>query len=68
MLTVIGHSVLHPGLKLEYFRIQEWEQEWIDAAKNLTREEYIASYENKEGSDTPDRDLGNSQVRLLTLP
>jgi hypothetical protein len=36
VLTVIGHSVLHPCLKLEYFRIQEWEQEWIDAAENLT--------------------------------
>jgi hypothetical protein len=40
------HSVLHPGLKLEYFRSQEWEEEWIDLAENLTREEYIERYEN----------------------
>lgn len=58
-------SVLHPGLKLEYFRVQEWEQEWIDAAENLTREEYVASYEDKEGPGTPDHDLGNRQVGAL---
>jgi hypothetical protein len=40
------YIVLHPGLKLEYFRGQEWEQEWIDEAENLTREEYIEKYEN----------------------
>ena len=28
-------SVLHPGLKLEYFRQQEWEDEWIDNMTDL---------------------------------
>ena len=37
--------MLHPGLKLEYFRGQDWEQEWIDVAESLTREEYMDSYE-----------------------
>lgn len=40
--------VLHPGLKLEYFCNQDWEQEWIDAAESLTREEYKESYENED--------------------
>jgi hypothetical protein len=31
--------VLHPGLKLDYFRVQEWKDKWIDIAKNLVREE-----------------------------
>jgi hypothetical protein len=39
--------VLHPGLKLDYFRVQEWEEEWIDVAENLVCEEYIDAYENR---------------------
>ncbi len=39
--------VLHPGLKLDYFCVQEWEDKWINIAKNLVREEYIGEYENR---------------------
>jgi hypothetical protein len=38
--------VLHPGLKLEYFRLQHWEQDWIETAENLAREEYITTYQD----------------------
>jgi len=38
--------VLHPGLKLDYFCVQEWEDKWIDIAENLVCEEYIGEYEN----------------------
>jgi hypothetical protein len=41
-------TVLHPGLKLEYFRQHEWEDDWIDMAENLVREEYIVNYQNDE--------------------
>jgi hypothetical protein len=44
--------VLHPGLKLEYFRRHQWEDEWIEQAENMVREEFILSYE-KTGV-TPD--------------
>ena len=27
--------VLHPGMKLEYFHNQKWEEEWIGEAENL---------------------------------
>jgi hypothetical protein len=37
--------VLHPGMKLDYFRNQKWEEEWIEQAENLVREEYIVRYE-----------------------
>jgi hypothetical protein len=36
--------VLHPGMKLEYFRNQHWEEEWIEEAECLVQEEYIAKY------------------------
>jgi hypothetical protein len=38
--------VLHPGLKLEYFRTSRWEDEWVDVAENLVRDVYIETYEN----------------------
>jgi hypothetical protein len=37
--------VLHPGLKLEYFRQQQWPEDWIDTAENIVRKEYIDKYE-----------------------
>jgi hypothetical protein len=46
MKLISSSLVLHPGLKLDYFRVQEWEEKWIDVAENLVREEYISEYEN----------------------
>ena len=37
--------VLHPGMRLEYFCNQKWEEEWVEEAENLGHEEYILSYE-----------------------
>jgi len=31
--------VLPPGLKLEYFHVHNWEDEWIKTAENLVHEE-----------------------------
>jgi hypothetical protein len=36
---------------LDYFRVQEWEEKWIDVAENLVREEYISEYENRVSYD-----------------
>jgi len=44
--------VLHPGMKLEYFRQHKWQDDWIEEAENLVREEYISSYELKETAST----------------
>jgi hypothetical protein len=38
-------TVLHPGLKLKYFRQHEWKKEWIEQAERILHEEYAASYE-----------------------
>ncbi|KAJ6534286.1 hypothetical protein B0H19DRAFT_881596, partial [Mycena capillaripes] len=32
--------ILHPGLKLAYFKKQRWPQALIDTAKSITRDEY----------------------------
>lgn len=39
--------VLHPGLKLEYFRKQRWKQKWIDETLTVTRAEYVVNYKGK---------------------
>jgi hypothetical protein len=44
-------QVLHPGLKLEYFRRQQWEKAWIEQAETMVREEYAASYEKATVSE-----------------
>ncbi len=44
--------VLHPGMKLEYFRNQKWETEWVEEAERLVREEYVAKYE-KAPAESP---------------
>jgi hypothetical protein len=51
--------VLHPGLKLEYFRQQDWEELWVDNAENLVRDEYITRYEGKSGPILPTSDTVN---------
>lgn len=36
--------VLHPAHKLKYFSKQGWNQEWIDTAEEITRDEFIRNY------------------------
>lgn len=33
-------SVLHPGMKLEYFALVEWPEPWIATAKEIVRSEF----------------------------
>lgn len=44
---LILSSVLHPGLKLEYFHQHDWEDEWFENAETLVHDKYIACYEGK---------------------
>lgn len=39
--------MLHPGPKLEYFRQQDWEDEWATNAEELARDEPEAHYDGK---------------------
>jgi len=48
MLSADVVLVIHPGLKLEYFRQREWEEEWINNAEDLVYKVYVAQYEGKE--------------------
>jgi hypothetical protein len=46
-------QVLHPGLKLKYFRQKDWEDDWIDVAEELVHDVYIAHYQDSDNSITP---------------
>ena len=61
--------VLHPGLKLEYFQQQNWEEDWINNAEDLVYEEYIVNYDGKEGpkATTPDAVSRQYSTRPICL-
>ena len=54
--------VLHPGLKLKYFRLREWEKEWIDQAEKMVREEYAANYEKAAAPEETSVEASPAQV------
>ncbi|KAH9920496.1 uncharacterized protein BXZ73DRAFT_104626 [Epithele typhae] len=49
--------VLHPGFKLEYFKTHHWQDEWIETAKTLVRNEYDLNYKHSDAAvDQDDHD------------
>lgn len=58
--------VLHPGLKLEYFRQHDWEREWVEQAEKLVREEYSANYERRAASEDECDEGSSAQVCDVT--
>jgi hypothetical protein len=46
--------VLHPGMKLEYFRKQRWLKTWIETAQELVEEEYVLRYQKLQEPTSPD--------------
>lgn len=37
-------AVLHPRHKLQYFKTSGWEDEWVETARNIVRDEFDRSY------------------------
>ena len=64
--------VLHLGMKLEYFKLNDWESDWIEQAESLVRDEYKSQYAPKatatvQTASVPDKnddftDFGNVSV------
>ena len=69
-IRVLTHCVvvLHPGLKLQYFRMQNWEKEWVEAAENLTREEYLDHYKDMVSPPCTHENATNKKVLRLLFP
>ena len=50
--------VLHPRHKLRYFKVVGWEDEWIDVAEQIVRDEFKHKYADLPGDSNDDE--GNS--------
>jgi hypothetical protein len=59
-------TVLHPRLKLAYFKQQDWPDEWITTARSIVRAEYDRKYAglvaDEEMDDEPDDSVDISEV------
>ncbi len=61
MLLTHHTSVLHPQYKLTYFKNANWEQEWIDSAERITREEYNRKWTKPTPCEGPEPSNDRSQ-------
>jgi hypothetical protein len=49
--VIINILVLHSCHKLEYFKAQKWENEWIQATRDIVRKEFDRSYKESGSED-----------------
>lgn len=59
------YTVLHPRHKLEYFKTAAWEQDWMETAEALVRDEFERSYSALPVADE-EGDKGDSDVEMVT--
>jgi hypothetical protein len=53
--------VLHPSMKLEYFRQQHWLKTWIETAQELFEDEYASRYQKiREPTIVDDKEKPNN--------
>lgn len=43
----LSSEVLHPRHKLQYFKTMNWEEDWIEMAKEIVHAEYRQTYANR---------------------
>jgi hypothetical protein len=60
--------VLHPRLKLEYFRVHGWESDWIETAEGLVHDEYMSKYEDKIAFLEEDINTSVDKVSCIYAP
>lgn len=69
-ILTIHFEVLHPRHKLTYFTNAGWEQDWIQTASNLVRQEFDFSYADMPIddplNDEPEGDDHGSQLRKVS--
>ena len=47
--------VLHPRHKLKYFKTAGWEDDWVDAAETIVRDEYEQKYADQTTGGSDDK-------------
>lgn len=58
--------MLHPGLKLQYFKNNGWEDEWVEMAEMLTRSKYEQVYEKKAPTDSASENVSTASALTLS--
>ncbi|POW11461.1 hypothetical protein PSTT_05236 [Puccinia striiformis] len=66
-LTTILDSVLHPSFRDEYFKLAQWEPEWISEAIRLAREMWVSFYKPKPVESTPSSSSSNTRPKTSML-
>ena len=59
--------VLHPQHKLTYFENTGWEDEWVDRAKEIVRDEFDKSYRSLDASWAMQPSKSNVYAFLLSF-
>ena len=59
--------VLHPRHKLTYFENAGWEDEWVDRAKEIVRDEFDKSYGSLDASWAVQSSKSNVRAFLLSF-
>ncbi|KAH9911150.1 uncharacterized protein BXZ73DRAFT_57318 [Epithele typhae] len=67
------NPVLHPALKLTYFRKASWPEEWITEARDLIREIWVNYYKPevtapKETDDDAARATSSAALAATAIP
>jgi hypothetical protein len=63
--SIYDFTVLHPCHKLQYFKTTGWEDDWIEMAHNIVREEFDQTY---VFMDFDDEVVSMKKVRELSKP
>jgi hypothetical protein len=49
-------------MKLKYFKQHEWEEEWVEQAKNMICKEFISVYKKDKDNKGKDKDVPVNQT------
>jgi hypothetical protein len=60
--------VLHPRHKLAYFKTARWEEDWVETAASLVREEFERSYLEVDIQENGNSDVATPAVTMVDDP
>jgi hypothetical protein len=60
--------VLHPRHKLQYFKNIGWEDDWIQTAEDLVRDEFARSYANRNENENEPSEGDGEEITVSLSP
>jgi len=67
-ILISSYEVLHPRHKLDYFKKHNWDEKWIETAREIVRDKFDRSYAGLEAvsEDTMQMDV-NDMVHFFLV-